>query len=62
MMETTLMEELRRTVTRCQKLLSGSASGVDTGCDISGMQCRRPFVVGSCISIAAVTVICSQVV
>ena len=46
-------------MTRCQKLLSGGASGVDTGCDMSGMQCSRPLVVGSCISIAAVTVICA---
>ena len=47
-------------MTRCQKVWSGGARGTSTGADISGMQCRRPLLLGSCISTAAVTVICGR--
>ena len=44
-------------VTRCQNWRSGGASGASEGADISGWQYSRPFAFGSCIRIAAVTVI-----
>ena len=46
------------TVTRFQNWRSGGARGASAGADISGWQYSRPFAFGSCIKIAAVTVIC----